>query len=394
MKESKINSAKDRKIKRVAIIGGGIAGLAMASCLRAIPTGVEEAVIFDPSDNVMQDNLGGGIILSGGAYILEKLGYIDSLQYYGKPIEKLRHLTNHGNLILEVNLKHAFPARKRFMNNYTPPSYTLRWSSLRKLLYTCAFNETDHTINPDNINVPKTKIIYRPKRKFHSLEEDPISGKVTLYFSNKLFEGDFDLVIGADGLKSSVRKFTACPNETILTALPIFGRFLPGAYGLQDTGMRVTQCISPPVCDRPQFQASAKAEQMSMHELLEAAHQMSEGKMEQFCGRGVSVLTSKVGDFENTHYILSIIYRDDIKPEHVDDSLDIEPKHHVRSKIEERILHGGFSQQHEFHALLDTAFRPGGLIFDVNIKNFLLPLRSWTSTSGRVVLIGDSAHAT
>jgi hypothetical protein len=158
--------------------------------------------------------------------------------------------------------------------------------------------------------------------------------------------------------------------------------------------MRVTQCISPPVCDRPQFQASAKAEQMSMHELLEAAHQMSEGKLLQHCGNGCNILTLRVGDFENTNYVMGIIYPDRFNASLMKEpNFSWVPNRSVREDIEEKLNKAGFTEYRALHAMLDASCRPGGLIFDVGIKDNLFPWRTWASESGRVILIGDSAHA-
>ena len=34
-----------------------------------------------------------------------------------------------------------------------------------------------------------------------------------------------------------------------------------------------------------------------------------------------------------------------------------------------------------------------GRFFELGVKDALLPLKKWSSNSGRVVLVGDSAHA-
>lgn len=384
---------EEKKIRKIAIIGSGIAGLALAACLKVIPTEIEEVVIFDPFDDVQTKNLGGAMSLSGGALVLQKLGYLRTLRYFGKAVNRIHYLTNKEEDVLEVDLSQIFPRLQELEIMENPLTYTMRWSALRQLLYDCAFKENG---NLDSEGLPpcKTRIIYRPKRKFSSLAEDSVTGKVTLYFSNRLHEGEFDLVIGADGAKSVVRKFTALPNETILTSLP-FGRYLPSAFGVQDTGLRVVQCISPPVSEKSEFQETASCESMTEEELVAAADHMSEGKIEHHLGNGCNAMTMRVGDFENTYYVLQVVYRETFH--HSDDrdtQTNWEPTNGVRSEVEELLKKGGFLRYRELHAMLDIASRPGGLIYDVGIKDTLYPFRTWASHSGRVILIGDSCHAT
>ncbi|RYH13323.1 hypothetical protein EON65_35900 [archaeon] len=290
-----MQSTNDVTVKKVAIVGCGIAGLAFAACMKVIPTGVEEVIVFDPHDDIVDYNAGGAIGLTSGAYILEKLGYLDQLKQYGKHIDHLRFVDNQENVLLDLKLQEIFDKDKGL---HFPPSkekqplaYTLRWSALRKLLYDCTFQpketlEAKLSINEEEIKTDmqhsdqSTKVIYRPKYRFQSLEEDRNTGKVALYFTNQMCEDNFDLVIGADGVRSTVRNYTAKPNETILTALP-FGYSLPGAYGSVDTGVRVTQCVSPPKHDRPQFQAVAKKEHMSEEKIIKSVEKLCRGQLQQ-----------------------------------------------------------------------------------------------------------------
>eukprot|EP01031_Cornospumella_fuschlensis_P029505 gene29505-35612_t len=390
-------------LKKVAIVGCGIAGLAFAACMKVIPTGVEEIVVFDPHDDIVDYNAGGAIGLTSGAYILEKLGFIDQLKQYGKHIDQIRFVDNQENVLLDLNLQEIFATDK---GKHFPPSkekhplaYTLRWSALRKLLYDCTFQSKENVGTKDSLDEVKadqkhgsdnsTRVIYRPRYRFQSLEEDPVTGKVALYFTNQMREENFDLVIGADGVRSTVRNFTAKPNETILTALP-YGYNLSGAYGSVDTGLRVTQCVSPPKHDRLQFQAVAKKERMSEEMVFKSVDKLCKGRLQQICGNGCNFLTTRVGDFENTYYILGLIYRQSsfIGGENA----GWIPDHRIKGDLEERLRRAGVSNFQELHALVEASTRPGGLIFDVGVRDHVFPLRFWCSISGRVILMGDSAH--
>lgn len=46
----------------------------------------------------------------------------------------------------------------------------------------------------------------------------------------------------------------------------------------------------------------------------------------------------------------------------------------------------------EISRVLEASLKNDGRVFDLGVKERLLPLKSWASESGRVILLGDSAH--
>jgi 2-polyprenyl-6-methoxyphenol hydroxylase-like FAD-dependent oxidoreductase len=60
----------------------------------------------------------------------------------------------------------------------------------------------------------------------------------------------------------------------------------------------------------------------------------------------------------------------------------------MRRRLEDGKLGGNA----DILAVLQAATAQGGRFFDVAVKERLLPLRSWSSDSGRVILLGDAAH--
>jgi protoporphyrinogen oxidase len=77
---------KDHRIRRVAVIGAGIAGLGMTACIKKLHTGVNEIVLFDPLE---ETTLGGVLEISAGNVILQKLGCMPDVRKNGKKTLKL-----------------------------------------------------------------------------------------------------------------------------------------------------------------------------------------------------------------------------------------------------------------------------------------------------------------
>ena len=66
----------------------------------------------------------------------------------------------------------------------------------------------------------------------------------------------------------------------------------------------------------------------------------------------------------------------------------------AKEALEQRLYQAGFGEDAntaEVFTLLDSC--EGDRVFDIGVRDRLVPLRRWSSSSGRVVLLGDAAHA-
>lgn len=73
------SSAPKRVVRRVAVIGAGIGGLALANALCTLDTGVDEIEVFEKYDSV-KPGIGGGIQINSGAVVLARLGLGEALK--------------------------------------------------------------------------------------------------------------------------------------------------------------------------------------------------------------------------------------------------------------------------------------------------------------------------
>jgi 2-polyprenyl-6-methoxyphenol hydroxylase-like FAD-dependent oxidoreductase len=395
---------QDHRIRRVAVIGTGIAGLGVTACLKQLHTGVDEIVVFDPFEgDHMEYNRGGVLGISGGNVILQKLGCMPDVRKNGNKISEVK-LTSGNEKLIDIKLSEfqdSFPHYMLEEGKGDPMMYTLRWSALRQILKDCIANKTPVHM-PDVEEEEKSephncKFTFRGGKKFHSLLDDPKTQKVSVFFQDATSEGDFDLVIGADGVKSQVRNYTAKPNQTLVRAIPIIGSFLPFANGPQNTGLRVAQCITPlkPGSTSTSSKVSLKTKEDTTtgENPLNLTNPRCNDDVHQWVGDGSNVITMKVGHGETAHRVLISIYKEEPDSYH-EQNPGWAPLNVCKEDITKRLNDSGFEDFHNLYTLLDATTATGSQVYDVGVRDQLFPLRTWASKSGRVILIGDAAHAT
>ena len=98
------------------------------------------------------------------------------------------------------------------------------------------------------------KIVIKNKKQAVSVIGDLETEKITVNFADGKSEDNFDIVIGADGISSTVKQFTEYGDRTVLSLLPdtginaaaqsnnVNGKIVDPKY----TGIRITYCVTPP----------------------------------------------------------------------------------------------------------------------------------------------------
>ena len=336
------------RVSRVAVVGGGPGGLALAASLARLPSGVDEVCVFEARE-VLSSRVGGGLQLSGGAKVCELLGELSALRERSEGFLRVLGRNKDRKTLLDLEIGEAVRNSKesglQAAADGEPLLYTVMRSSLQELLFEACQKPGNTKISVKS----QSKVVEISKRK----------GKYTLAFSDGLETEDFDLVFGCDGVNSAVRDyiFAGSPSAERISAL--YPKY---------SGIRVGYMITEPDRDfrlRP----------------------AGRGAFHQWFGDGIYVMEASYGSTAGPQHMLIIVYRDAN-----DATFGVNAgwsEASLKSQLQGRIERGGLDRIEEISKLSSAAERT----IDVGVREAILPLPRWSSEDGRVVLMGDSAHA-
>lgn len=234
-------------IKKVGIIGAGVGGLGLASSIKELNSKVSIVDIYDTRDNILESSLGGGLQLTSGSVIIEKLGYLNQLRQVSARLSSVVSRNMHGDEVLRLDLDNIVKniASKQLCsneNNNEPMLFSLMRDSLIKLLYN--ITQSTSKSSKDNNHI-ETKVKINSNKKLKHLIEHKETNKISLYFDDNTSEHDYDMVIGADGINSIVKSYVTCDNNNNFNNYHIKNNQSKIEY----SGLRITYCITPKLDD-------------------------------------------------------------------------------------------------------------------------------------------------
>ena len=385
-------------IQRVAIVGCGISGLSLATSLKRLKSKVCEVVIFDSHDD-LQKFRSDHVQISGALYVLDKLGIKKELEDISQHTKRIIY-TLEGETIVDIGLRNE---------GLDSTTFTTNRRSLRKLLIKSTFSavhrfeETKQLTETDY----DSKIIFKKNKRLLSIEEDHITGKVSLIFDDNSREENFDLVVGADGSLSTVRQFTEFQSDTVLSSIPLLKKSSL-ARGLQDYGLGVSLCVTPALskissktfCNckgalKCKCCGTLPHECNCLHQSLLSYTVENYGDCRHWVGDGADIYTFLIGNYDDPKLSLHVFHQKDRSmPSHDSAKVDETSAGNYGEFVRKLILDAGMDEMKEtsLFSIVEAAREENGYVTDIALKEMFAPLRSWSSASGRILLVGDSAH--
>ena len=341
----------------VAVVGAGPAGLATAHALLSDAAGanVSSVTIFERREE-LEDAVGGGIQLNGGAAILARLGLLDDSRITEVllPCKRVRsRLCLRGDLTaIDVDVPAA-------MTRW-PDAAELAARPGREALAFCSMRGALQGALAETLPEAAT---LRLGSNLSSARENA-NGGATLTFADGS-EESFDLVVGADGIGSAVRRSLAAGAATNGSAR---------APEAEYSRIRLLLGVTP-----------ADEEQSGGRSVRPASER---AEMHQWFGDGAyALLASYRGVGGRLYDQVVVCERDDTERE---ENASYERRAGTPEEAREALIASARAARLP-KELLDVAMRSERVIeVGAHWHDIGVP---WTSPLGSMVLLGDAAHA-
>lgn len=346
---------------------------------------MDNIVIYDAREDPLQSSLGGGLQLSSGAVILNRLGLLDRLKETSNAITSLSSRNSRRESLLNVNITELAKtiAPQQVCSDEgrgDPMIYSVMRDQLLTILHEAVVMHGD-----GDDRTPLIKII--GKKKLVTIREDVIRRKVSLVFEDGSTDDDYDVVVGADGVNSVVRSYVSSPSRALL-----FGAWKPRET-VSATGLRIAYCVTPPSSTSSPLGTDGSSSSNDDDDDLKKLRSDSLNSFHQWFGDGVYALIASYGaGLSNSsdttlppskaiQHMLAVVYRSSstasIDRGGLNADWQVSPKG-SKAYIQQLLVESGLQGIPEITSMLDASFLPGGRSFDLGIRDSVVPLKKWS----------------
>lgn len=351
---------------------------------------MENIVIYDAREDPLQSSLGGGLQLSSGAVILNRLGLLERLKESSNAITSLSSRNSRRESLLSVNItelaKTIAPQQVRSDEGRGDPMfYSVMRDQLLSILHEAVVMHGD-----GDDKTPRIKIV--GKKKLVTIRENVVRRKVSLVFEDGSTDEDYDVVVGADGVNSIVRSYVSSPSKAL------FDAWKPKET-VSATGLRIAYCVTPSTSSVgstavASTSSSSLIDESSTSEGLQRLRSDSLNSFHQWFGDGVYALIASYGaglssasdttlpPTKAIQHMLAVVYRSsssasiDRGSSILNADWQVSPKG-SKAYIQKLLIESGLQDIPEITSMLDASFLPGGRSFDLGIRDSVVPLKKW-----------------
>lgn len=351
---------------------------------------MENIVIYDAREDPLQSSLGGGLQLSSGAVILNRLGLLERLKESSNAITSLSSRNSRRESLLSVNItelaKTIAPQQVRSDEGRGDPMfYSVMRDQLLSILHEAVVMHGD-----GDDKTPRIKIV--GKKKLVTIRENVVRRKVSLVFEDGSTDDDYDVVVGADGVNSIVRSYVSSPSKAL------FDAWKPKET-VSATGLRIAYCVTPSTSSVGSTAVASTSsptviDGSSINGGLQRLRSDSFNSFHQWFGDGVYALIASYGaglssasdttlpPTKAIQHMLAVVYRSsssvsiDRGSSILNADWQVSPKG-SKAYIQKLLIESGLQDIPEITSMLDASFLPGGRSFDLGIRDSVVPLKKW-----------------